>query len=117
MELKRSIKTGFFNYLVEAKKEFLGLFEGRFSPGNNRYDIYKLIKRICSGFDKAKSECENNELDNVELCLIAHFIKKKDWNKNIPIRHRGLRNELKKKAIALIAFVKSNQNREIYKRN
>lgn len=102
-------KNRFLQLSGGSKKRFLGFVEGRFSPGNNRYDIYKLIKRICSGFDKAKSECENNELDNVELCLIAHFIKKKDWNKNIPIRHRGLRNELKKKAIALIAFVKSNQ--------
>lgn len=85
---------------------FLSLIEGRFSPAENSYKIHHLTSNILQGFEKAKKECKF--LANAELILIAHFIKKKDNDKSLPIRHRLLRQELKRKAMALAIFMQKD---------
>lgn len=85
---------------------FLNLIEGRFSPAENSYKIHILTSQILQGFQKAQKNCKF--LANAELILIAHFIKKKDNEKRLPIRHRLLRQELKRKAMALAIFIKKN---------
>lgn len=82
---------------------YLNLIEGRFSPAENSFKIHLLTSRIVQGFQKAQKNCKF--LNNTKLVLIAHFIKKKDNERNLPIRHRLLRQELKRKAMALAIFI------------
>lgn len=83
---------------------YLNLIEGRFSPAESSYRNHLLTSRIVRGFKDAQRK--SKFLANAELVLIAHFIKKRDTEKNLPIRHRLLRQELKKKAMALTVFIK-----------
>lgn len=85
---------------------YLNIIEGRFAPAENSYKIHLLTSRIKQGFEKAQQNCKF--LNNAELVLIAHFIKKKDNEKNLPIRHRLLRQELKRKAMALAIFIEKD---------
>lgn len=88
---------------------YLSMLEGRFSPKENSIQNLSLISRIIQGF---KAACtNNNSLKNTKLTLIAHFIKKKESasEKKFPIRHRFLRKDLKKRAIALAITINSNK--------
>ena len=85
---------------------YLNLIEGRFSPPDNSLKLHILISKIIKGFEDAKRE--SVYLSNSKLILIAHFIKKREnvRDKKMPIRHRLLRHELKKKALALVLYMK-----------
>lgn len=86
---------------------YLAHIEGRFSPKGSKIENSQLIAKIKSGFDKA---CKNNEcLKNCRLGLIAHFIKKPDKCRTLPIRHRFLRKDLKKRSLSLVRLLKSNE--------
>lgn len=77
--------------------------EGRFSPKDTVSQNMALIARIEKGLQQAKLK------NKVELKLIAHFIKKPEnaAKETLPIRHRSLRLELKKKACALIGTIRA----------
>lgn len=83
------------------KDSCIHFIEGRFSPKDTPAQNISLIARIEKGLEKAKLK------DKVELRLIAHFIKKPEnaAKENLPVRHRSLRLELKKKACALIGTI------------
>ena len=87
----------------------LKVLEGRFSPKDNSLKNSLLVSNIVKGFKCAKRE--SDLLSHTELSLIAHFIKQpeKGERKYLPIRHRFLRNDLKKKAIALVSFIKNSK--------
>lgn len=101
-------KNRFLQLSSGGGKKYLGTIEGRFSPGNNKLRINESLKRIYDGFEKAQNE--SDDLKDVKLYLVAHFIKRKDTvnDKIISIRHRQLRTELQRKAMSLIAFFNSN---------
>lgn len=95
---------------------YLSMLEGRFSPKDNSLQNLSLISRIIKGF---RSACTNNEsLKDTKLALVAHFIKKKEspYEKKFPIRHRFLRKDLKKRAIALAITINSNKEAAKYVR-
>lgn len=81
---------------------FLRVIEGRFSPRESSLENRLYVARIVDGFEKAKKTCPHL-LQNAELRLVAHFIKKGDIRQGI--RQSVLREELKRKAWALHAFV------------
>ena len=87
---------------------YLDMLEGRFSPQDNSVKNHYLISNIIKGFESAQKS--NRLLADTKLVLIAHFIKKKESKdeKRFPIRHRFLRKNLKKKAIALAVLLKSD---------
>lgn len=76
--------------------------EGRFTPQETSYKNYRLINRILNGYELSKVQ--------FKLSLIAHFIKEPEKIEDhvLGIRHRFLRNELKKKAIALSICLDKN---------
>lgn len=87
--------------------------EGRFSPKGTREDNQALLHKIFSSWDSLKKQLKNNQtfeqdkrIDINEdepptLKLIAHFIKQKDKDKDIMIRHKKLRKEVWEKAAVL----------------
>ena len=87
---------------------YLNLIEGRFSPPDNSFKLHILLSRIKKGFEEAKKE--SAYLNNSKLILVAHFIKKREHthDKKMPVRHRLLRHELKKKALALVLYMKKD---------
>ena len=89
----------------------INLIEGRFSPKNTVGDNCDLIKRILQGFKKAQGEMREL-LDETELVLIAHFIKRpeKESEKEHFIKNYYLRKDLKRKAICLINFINRHPN-------
>lgn len=103
-------KRRFLQLAGNGAIKYLGLLEGRFSPKENSTLNIMLISNIISGFKSAR--LENKLLEDCELILIAHFIKKKESKeeKEFPIRHRFLRKELKKKAVALAVTLNGNTN-------
>lgn len=70
--------------------------EGRFSPKKSERDNEDLINRILSGFN----------VPNVNLALIAHFIKKSE-GKPTNIRHEVLRSDLCQRAEVLCSMIKA----------
>lgn len=88
----------------------LSLIEGRFSPKNTSTDNRRLINKIMCGFEEAKKE--SPVLINTKMCLIAHFIKRSETKseKQLAIRHRLLRKDLKRKAVALALYLKKSPN-------
>lgn len=95
-----------FLQLGGGTRSYLGMIEGRFSPKGNKMENLRLIKRIKSGFEKA---CRENEfMHECKLGLIAHFIKRPDTCKTLPVRHRFLRKDLRKRALSLIRLLKNN---------
>lgn len=88
--------------------EYLSTIEGRFSPKDSKQAIFTQIGKIKKGFKKAQNE--NALLDNCKLSLIAHFIKKPETRTALPIQHRFLRKELKRKALALKGLLSTNKS-------
>lgn len=96
-----------------------GLIEGRFSPKATALKNYQLLLNIETGFKKAvsilrqKRKIKNAE--NMNLALVAHFIKKPETNKTkkVEIRHHFLRKELRKKAIALSEVMNTKLGRRL----
>lgn len=88
----------------------LSLIEGRFSPRNTSMDNHRLINKIIRGFEEAKKE--SSALHNTQICLIAHFIKRPETKseKQLAIRYRLLRKDLKRKAVALALYLKKTSN-------
>ena len=80
---------------------FLRVVEGRFSPKASSLENRLYVGKIVDGFNKAKKK--SPLLQNADLRLVAHFIKKGDERRGI--RHHALRVELKRKAWALYTFV------------
>lgn len=93
-----------FMQLGGGTMKYLGTIEGRFSPKDSSSKIYQQVNRIRRGFDKAQKE--NEYLADCELSLIAHFIKKPEKETYLPIQHRSLRKEFRKKAMALATLLK-----------
>ena len=87
---------------------YLNSLEGRFSPKSTTLENCRLITRIVKGFEEAQQI--NSLLANVQLSLVAHFIKipENTIDRKVFIRHRALRNDLKKKSLALVAFKKQH---------
>lgn len=83
---------------------FLKSLEGRFSPKGTTIENCRIVTDIVNGLEEAR--CINPELSDVQLSLIAHFIKTPEGatDRKVFIRHRALRNDLKKKSLALITF-------------
>lgn len=78
---------------------FLRYIEGRFSPKLTFEENMALVNGISKGFKTFK---DKNNADDVDLRLIAHFIKMKDRYPNYHFcRHRDLRVMNHKKALAL----------------
>lgn len=108
--VERNYKNRFLQLSGAGSNKYLSFIEGRFSPGNNKFAINNLVRRIYKGFNEAKAESDSRLMDDVELYLVAHFIKKKERKslKNLPIRHRDLRIDLRKRALALVQYIRSN---------
>lgn len=102
-----------------ANLEYLSFMEGRFSPKNTPVENRKLLTNIINGWERyIKTYTQHHQqnkgtIQNLpRLCLVAHFIKKKDieYDKHedweTVIRWKKLRIELKNKAMALILIKK-----------
>lgn len=107
--VEKYYKKRFMQLGGSNQKCFVKHIEGRFSPKETVGENRKLLKRIISGFQQAVEECPDT-LEQTQLSLIAHFIKKPESSKDKErgIRHYFLRKELKRKAIALITLIKKN---------
>jgi len=82
----------------------MDILEGRFAPKASSLENYRLINRILKGYQLSKVR--------FQLSLVAHFIKRPESKDDcvLGIRHRFLRKELKKKAMALsICIEKSSR--------
>lgn len=88
----------------------LNFLEGRFSPKGNLAELKVQIDNIYSGWKHMK-DILNNETTkkNVELKLVAHFIKKADTKPHSQIRHKSLRTEIIRKAKNLVALSKIDE--------
>lgn len=108
-------KNRFLQLASGKDTKYIRLIEGRFSPKETVGENYDLIKRILDGFDKARSEMREL-LENAELVLVAHFIKRaeKDSEKEHFVRNYYLRKDLKKKAINLMTMIKKHPQMEKY---
>lgn len=108
--VETSYKNRFLQLSGAGDNKYLSFIEGRFSPGKNKFEINNLVRRIYKGFNEAKVETDSRLLDDVELYLVAHFIKKKEKKnvKNLPVRHRDLRTDLRKRALALVQYIMTN---------
>lgn len=104
----------FLQLAGNAAVRYLDMLEGRFSPQDNSVRNHYLISNIIKGFESAQKD--NSFLTDTKLVLIAHFIKRKESKDEMlfPIRHRFLRKNLKKKAIALAVLLKSNASTASY---
>lgn len=85
----------------------LNFLEGRFSPKGNLPELKMQIDNIYAGWTDML-DILNTEIPqkNVELKLVAHFIKKADTKPHSQIRHKSLRTEIIRKAKNLIALLK-----------
>lgn len=100
-----SEKTYTQRFLQLAGNELTGLrhIEGRFSPKDSLKKNIQLIAGILNGFEKLCNRQEKKGISISTLTLIAHFIKKPDkWKGDI--RFLDFRNDLEKRADALIAL-------------
>lgn len=106
---EKQYKERFLQLAGNLDFPFLKVLEGRFSPKDSSPKNSFLVSNIVKGFECAKRE--SDLLSSTELSLIAHFIKQpeKGEREYLPIRHRFLRNDLKKKAIALVTFIKNSK--------
>ncbi|WP_159476513.1 hypothetical protein [Chryseobacterium sp. 18068] len=75
---------------------FLKFLEGRFSPKTDQIELKNQLDNITKGWNYMLSNAYKKEESNnlPEISLIAHFIKKKDSNRNYYIRHKKLRIEI-----------------------
>ena len=100
-------KNRFLQLSSGCGRRFINTIEGRFSPQVSVWENYQLTKRIFNGFEQAKVE-RKEQLNDAELILIAHFIKRPETpsEKTHFIRNYYLRKELRNKAVNLLMFVK-----------
>lgn len=104
-DIERKYENRFKQLAGCADIPFLRVVEGRFSPKSTSLENRLYVGRIVDGFERAKTTYPQF-LEHTELRLIAHFIKKKDNRRGI--RHQSLRAELKRKSLALYAFVSND---------
>lgn len=99
-----SYRDRFEQLAVDVDFCFLKYLEGRFSPKPTKEGNRELIKKIASDFlsIKEKIRKEHKEVD-IELGLIAHFIKRKENIFNEQERHCRLRKDVRDKGITLLA--------------
>lgn len=96
--------------------------EGRFSPKSSKKDNCKLLRSINDGWEGLLSslpselsypKCKvlsSTSRRIPELSLTAHFIKRKEDDKDDHIRFRSLRNDLERKARVLGSMKQDNSN-------
>src|SRR5574344_1719849 len=101
---EKNYKNRFFQMTGYPSNLYAKLVEGRFSPKDTAYKNEMFVNKIVSDFDEFKSKTGMN----IELSLVAHFIKKKDnQDYSLGIRHRKLRLSLMKKSVALLKYKQS----------
>lgn len=83
--------------------DYLRKIEGRFSPKEQEIKNNRLIDKIRKGWECFNKEQRTLGIPESKLCLVAHFIKKGDQQKE-NIRFKKLRLEVRKKAEALISL-------------
>lgn len=107
--VEKYYKDRFMQLAGSLNFPYINSLEGRFSPKGSTIENSKIVTEIINGFENARRT--NALLSNVRLSLIAHFIKvpENSTDRRVFIRHRALRNDLKKKSLALIAFKNHHQ--------
>lgn len=130
MILQLNVRVGFANFAnyEELKSEFIlskhypllykAAFEGFINGSKNRYVEARIVPNDSANkIKESLTEIYGSLKDeNKDKCsIIFHFIKKRDENfkSNSSIRHRVLREELKKKAFAIYNFRKGQTNLEL----
>lgn len=97
----------------------LRLVEGRFSPKDTPVKNYILLTKIKKGFNEALAVMEKQhrglQRGQVKLALVAHFIKKGETKKSkrVEIRHHSLREDLRKRSIALAQVLKTSMGKQL----
>lgn len=88
--------------------------EGRFSPKETETEALLLLQEILNGWKKLIEAQKNNFPLKKEpkLKLIAHFIKTKEKEKDLFIRHKDLRKSVSKKA-RILGYMKEQNSRYI----
>lgn len=129
MILQLNTRVGFANFAnyEELKSEFIlkkyypllykAAIEGFVKESSNRYIEARIVpKDTSTEINKSIAEIYAPlEEENKDKCsIIFHFIKKRDesYKSDSSIRHRVLRDELKKKAFAIYNFRKEQTNPE-----
>lgn len=88
----------------------LNFLEGRFSPKATLPDLKMQVDNIYAGWKYMHDFLKIETDQNIELKLVAHFIKKPDSKSNSRIRHKNLRIEIIKKAKNIVALLKIAPN-------
>jgi len=87
-----------FYQMSGNSKDNFSFLEGRYAPKGTKLENLFLLNLIEKGWKQFKL---GSKEEFPKLCVIAHFIKKKDDNKCNWIRHRNLRIEIYKKSQVL----------------
>lgn len=81
----------------------LALLEARFSPKNSEDENCRMLRSLWLGYQKAMQEERKARCATYDISLVVHFIKQAEKKECTNIRHSKLRNEIMRKARALVA--------------